>query len=118
MEVVLSFTTSCIEPFYVDWVTVSDTTEEHSNNGFFDMQIEFVNEQDIDMNSMQLFRWREKKTIFQTITGPPPDGRYFIVTRISICAKKVAAMLEEYLNIDIDQSCLLPTLDSLLDYPE
>jgi hypothetical protein len=118
MEVVLSFTTSCIEPFYVDWATVHNTTDVHSNTGFFDMKIEFVNEEDIDMNSMKLFRWREKKTVFQTFTGPPPDGRYFMVTGISIYAKKVAAMLEEYLNIDIDKSYLLPTLDSQLDYPE
>ncbi|KAI8576038.1 hypothetical protein K450DRAFT_258596 [Umbelopsis ramanniana AG] len=118
MEVVLSFTTSCMEPFYVDWATVYNTTDVHSNNGFFDMKIEFVNEQDIDMNSMKLFRWREKKTVFQTVTGPPPDGRYFMVTAIVVCAKKVAAMLEEYLNIDIDKSCLFPTLDSLLDDPE
>lgn len=118
LEMVLSFTASCMEPFNVDWVIVHNTTDIHSSAGFFDMWVDFVNEQDIDMKNMKLFRWREKKTVFQTFTVPPPDGRYFTVTEISICARKVAAMLEDYLDIDIDESCLLPTLDSLLGYPE
>lgn len=118
MEMVLSFTASCMEPFNVDWVIVHNTKDIHSSAGFFDMKVDFVNEQDIDMRNMKLFRWREKKTVFQTFTVPPPDGRYFMVNGISICARKVAAMLEEHLDIDIDKSFLLPTLDSLLDYPE
>jgi hypothetical protein len=118
MEVVLSFTTSCMEPFYVDWIMVDEATAVRSNAGFFNMKVDFVHEKDIDMTNMKLFRWREKKTVFQTYCGPPPDGRYFLVTEIDIHARKVAAMLEEYLNIDIDKSCLFPTLDNLLGYPE
>jgi hypothetical protein len=115
MEMVISFTNSCVEPFYIDWATVLYSQLVRSKAEYFDMRVEFVTEQDIDMTGMKLYRWRDKGTIFDTFQGPPPDGRFFLVTEVAIQAMQVAYLLEEILQVDIEESCTFSTLEAHME---
>jgi hypothetical protein len=112
LEMVISFTENSKEPFFIDWVMIEDTQQVSSASNCFHILVGFVHTPDVDMFNKKLYRWRYKRTPFEVNSGPPPDGRYFMIDEVSVNAMHIAVLLEELLHVDIDVCYSYSTLES------
>ncbi|KAG2176171.1 hypothetical protein INT43_005404 [Umbelopsis isabellina] len=112
LEMVISFTENSKEPFFIDWAMIDNTQKVSSASNCYHVSVGFALMSDVDMSNKKLYRWRYKRTPFEVNSGPPPDGRCFIISEVSINAMHIAVLLEELLHVDIDACYSCTTLET------